>query len=249
VGNIYRLLLKVEAMVRIALEFVDNLERCSTPAAVVDAMRQALEDFGIDHFCLNVFADPGQCFDEVVLASHVPPGWMDVYIQEKYVDHDPSQRHARRTVNPYEWKDAPYDCEREPKAREFIQRARDFKIHNGLVVPIPSPFGCIGQVFMGGQNPRLSMGDRPSLHLMALYAFGRVEQLTRSRVPISTLTTREKEILTWTAMGKTAWEVGGILHISKRTVDAHLQAAAHKLGTLNKTQTVAVALRQRQISL
>jgi LuxR family quorum sensing-dependent transcriptional regulator len=93
------------------------------------------------------------------------------------------------------------------------------------------------------------MGDRPSLHLMALYAFGRVELLTGRHVSIPRLTSREKEVLTWTAMGKTAWEVGVILHISKRTVDAHLQAAAHKLGTLNKTQTVAVALRQRQISL
>lgn len=249
VGNSYILLLKVEAMVGIALEFVDSLERCSTPAAVADAMTQALEDFGIDHFCLNVFANPGQCFDEVVLASRLPPGWMDVYVQERYAEHDPSQRYARRTVNPYEWKDAPYDSEREPKAGEFFQRARDFKIYNGLVVPIPSPFGCIGQVFMGGQSPRLSMGDKPSLHLMALYAFARVEQLTGRGVRISTLTTREKEILTWAAMGKTAWEVGEILHISKRTVDAHLQAAAHKLGTLNKTQTVAVALRQKQISL
>jgi len=232
-----------------ALEFIENLERCSRPAAILDTMRRALQDFGIDHFCLNGFTNPGQRFDEVVLASRVPPGWMELYIQENYVEHDHSQRHARRTVRPYEWKDAPYDCDREPKVREFIQRASDFKIYNGLVVPIPSPFGCVGQVFMGGHNPRLPMRDKPTLHLMALYAFDRVEQLAGRRTRISTLTTREKEILTWAAMGKTAWEVGEILHISQRTVDAHLQAAAQKLRTLNKTQTVAVALREKLISL
>ena len=232
-----------------ALEFIDNLERCGSPTAVLDAMRQALKDFGIDYFCLNGFTNPGQRFDEVVLASHVPPGWMELYIQENYVQHDPSQRHARRTVHPYEWKDAPYSCEREPKAREFIQRANDFKIHNGLVVPIPGPFGCVGQVFMGGQSPQLSMRDKPTLHLMALYAFDRVEHLAGRHVRISTLTTREKEVLAWAAKGKTAWEVGEILHISKRTVDAHLHAAAAKLATLNKTQTVAVALREKLIPL
>jgi LuxR family transcriptional regulator, quorum-sensing system regulator BjaR1 len=232
-----------------ALEFIDNLECCASPTAVLDAMRQALKDFGIDHFCLNGFTDPGQRFDEVVLASRVPPGWMELYIQENYVQHDPSQRHARRTVHPHEWKDAPYDCEREPKARELIQRASDFKIHNGLVVPIPSPFGCVGQVFMGGDSPKLSMRDKPTLHLMALYAFDRVEQLAVRRVRISTLTTREKEVLAWAAKGKTAWEVGEILHISERTANAHLQAAALKLGTLNKTHTVAVALREKLISL
>ena len=41
-----------------ALEFIDNLERCASPAAVLDAMRQALKDFGIDHFCLNGFTNP-----------------------------------------------------------------------------------------------------------------------------------------------------------------------------------------------
>ena len=232
-----------------ALEFIDNLERCASPTAVLDAMRQALNDFGIDHFCLNRFTSPGQRFDEVVLASRVPPGWMELYIQENYVQHDPSQRHARRTVHPYEWKDAPYDYEREPKAREFIQRANDFKIHNGLVVPISSPFGCVGQVFMGGHSAHLSMRDKPTLHLMALYAFDRVEQLTGRRVLISTLTTREKEVLAWAAEGKKACEIGDILHISRRTVEFHLQAAASKLGTRNKTQTLAVALRERLISL
>jgi LuxR family transcriptional regulator, quorum-sensing system regulator BjaR1 len=232
-----------------ALEFIDNLEHCGSPTAVLDAMTQALKDFGIDNFCLNGFANPGQTFDEVLLASRVPPGWMDLYIQEDYVQHDPSQRHARRTVHPYEWKDAPYDCEREPKAGEFVRRASDFKIHNGLVVPIPSPFGCVGQVFMGGHSPQLSMRDKPTLHLMALYAFARVEHLAGRHARISALTIREKEVLVWTAKGKTAWEVGEILHISKRTVDAHLQAAALRLGTLNKTQTVAVALREKLISL
>ena len=76
-----------------------------------------------------------------------------------------------------------------------------------------------------------------------------IAQLAGHRIGISTLTPREKEVLAWTAKGKTAWEVGEILHISKRTVDAHLQAAALKLGTINKTQTVAVALREKLISV
>jgi LuxR family transcriptional regulator, quorum-sensing system regulator BjaR1 len=112
-----------------ALEFIANLERCASPTAVLNAMRPVLKAFGIDHFCLNGFPNPGQRFDEVVLASRVPPGWMELYIQENYIQHDPSQRRARRTIHPYEWKDAPYDPEREPKAREFIQRASDFNIH------------------------------------------------------------------------------------------------------------------------
>ena len=62
------------------------------------------------------------------------------------------------------------------------------------------------------------------------------------------LTSREREALWWAAQGKSAWEIGEILHIAKRTVDEHTQKAARKLGAVNRTQAVAIALRERLIS-
>ena len=38
-----------------------------------------------------------------------------------------------------------------------------------------------------------------------------------------------------------------ILHIAKRTVDEHTQKAIRKLGAANRTQAVAIALRERLI--
>jgi DNA-binding CsgD family transcriptional regulator len=61
------------------------------------------------------------------------------------------------------------------------------------------------------------------------------------------LTPREREVLWWAAQGKSAWEIGGILHISKRTVDGHTHNAMRKLGAANRTQAVAIALRERLI--
>jgi DNA-binding CsgD family transcriptional regulator len=57
------------------------------------------------------------------------------------------------------------------------------------------------------------------------------------------LTAREREVLTWIALGKSAWEIGEILGIAKRTVDEHAQTAARKLGAANRTQAVAIAVR------
>jgi len=61
------------------------------------------------------------------------------------------------------------------------------------------------------------------------------------------LTQRELEVLTWVARGKTAWEIAGILSISKRTVDEHAHQAALKLGAANRTQAVAIAIRSRLV--
>jgi LuxR family quorum sensing-dependent transcriptional regulator len=63
------------------------------------------------------------------------------------------------------------------------------------------------------------------------------------------LTSREIEVLTWAARGKSAGEIGKILDISKRTVDAHVRTAAQKLGAVNRTQAVAIAVRDRLIDM
>ena len=64
-----------------------------------------------------------------------------------------------------------------------------------------------------------------------------------------TLTPRELEVMTWVARGKSAWEIGEILQIAKRTVDEHVQKATRKLGATNRTQAAALAVRDRIIDL
>lgn len=71
----------------------------------------------------------------------------------------------------------------------------------------------------------------------------------RRPLPTPTLTSRECEILRWVANGKSAWEIGEILEIAKRTVDAHVQASVRKLGAANRTHAVALALRDSIIKL
>jgi LuxR family transcriptional regulator, quorum-sensing system regulator BjaR1 len=64
-----------------------------------------------------------------------------------------------------------------------------------------------------------------------------------------TLTSREAEVLTWVARGKSAWEIGEILRITKRTVDEHVQTSTRKLGAANRTHAVAIAVRGRLIDI
>ncbi len=70
---------------------------------------------------------------------------------------------------------------------------------------------------------------------------------TRKR-PCS-VTAREREVLERVARGQSARKIGEILHIIKRTVDAHVHSAIHKIGAVNRTNAVAVAIRDRIIDL
>ena len=61
------------------------------------------------------------------------------------------------------------------------------------------------------------------------------------------LTPREIECLRWCSRGKTNWEISRILGLSERTVEHYLSRANRKLGTANRTQAVAHALKQSLI--
>ena len=62
------------------------------------------------------------------------------------------------------------------------------------------------------------------------------------------LTPREIEVLKWVARGKSAWEIGEILGIAKRTVEDHVHNVIGKLGASNRTEAVVIAIRDRIIS-
>ena len=94
--------------------------------------------------------------------------------------------------------------------------------------------------------------DRPDeaatgrLHAAAVYIN---ERLRTVRPPPNapTLTPRQRDVLEWTARGKTTPEIALILDISPHTVDHYAQAAMERLGAVNRTQAVAEAVRQRLI--
>jgi LuxR family transcriptional regulator/LuxR family quorum-sensing system transcriptional regulator CciR len=66
------------------------------------------------------------------------------------------------------------------------------------------------------------------------------ELLLRDLGEVPVLSTREVEVLTWVAHGKTNASIGEILGISAHTVDAHLRRVYLKLGV---TDRISAALR------
>ena len=129
-----------------------------------------------------------------------------------------------------------------------MERAADFGLRHGFIVPIHGPHGFEGSVSIDGSAVELADHMKPGLHLVALYAFDRVRTILRPLAAAKpVLTAREREVLAWAANGKSAWEIGEILNIAKRTVDEHAQTAFQKLGAVNRTHAVAIALRDRMI--
>ena len=61
------------------------------------------------------------------------------------------------------------------------------------------------------------------------------------------LTPREREVLTWTAAGKTAPEIAIILALSQSTITQYVKSACKKLDATNKSHAVAIAVSRNII--
>ena len=71
-------------------------------------------------------------------------------------------------------------------------------------------------------------------------AFQRCEELDTTRpVDSVTLTPRELECFRWVAMGKTDYEIGMILSISKETVKFHVERGRGRLNAATRAHGVA----------
>lgn len=233
-----------------AFGFVDALDALSTVGDVANAFEHALARYGIQHFIATGLSVKGQPFEDLVVASRWPAEFFMLYVENDYARFDPLIRRSMQSNMPFEWQADSYRSDGDPRVVEIMRRAAEFGLKHGYLVPIHGPKGYEGCVSMAANALELSAHARSAVHLMALYAFDRMRTL-RGKLPDKKilLTAREREVLSWVAAGKSAAQISQALKISKRTVDEHSQTAARKLGAANRTQAVAIAMRDRIIEV
>jgi len=234
-----------------AFDFIGRLDDLSSVQSIVNEMAKSFALFGFENFIITGLPSLKERFDQVVLLKKWPMGWFEIYAKEDYVRVDPVIRLCRNTVQPFEWSEAPFDREKEPRAGEVMDRATDFRMKNGFCLPIHGINGYEACFSMSGIDLDLSPRTKPALHLMAMYAFERARQLLKPlpNQGAGVLTPRERETLMWAAAGKSAADTGDILGITERTVTAHIVSACQKLDATNKTQAVARALQYKLIQI
>ena len=216
---------------------------------VIDTLLDAVRFTGFA-FLPEFTPRPGKNFTDLIIKWEVPPGWRELCLRNDFATVDPALRHCRKVVLPFVYRDAPYDPKREPRAAEVVQRAIDFGLGNGIVIPVLDARGCAGNLWLGGKDEPLAHADLPPIHMLTLHAFHRIQQLGHPAFEnAAILNAREQEVLKWVADGKTAWEIGELLNISRRTVEWHIQHAMEKLGATNRMQAVVIAARDRLIDI
>ena len=106
-----------------------------------------------------------------------------------------------------------------PRAAEIMRMAREFGLDQGFLIPIVSSTGFQACVTMAGERPNANQKRNERFILIGMYAHARCTALMgcepngqRRRI------LRERDVLAWTAEGKSSWEIATIIGLSERTV-------------------------------
>lgn len=185
--------------------------------------------------------------------ENTPSTYKDAQLDPAAVARDPVFGHLRRRNTPIVWSQDTYV---DAGAGDLWEHQARFGYKSGIAVALHTP----------GERHMLFGLDRPAplpsdptelqqmvaaVQLFAMYyneAAMRVFMPAEEAVEPPALSQRELEVLRWTMIGKTAWEVGSLLSISEGTAARHLSNATKKLDCVNKHQAVVKAIRLGIIS-
>lgn len=179
----------------------------------------------------------------VAMYNNYSEQWKQCYQTRGYLQVDPTVRHALKSTLPIVWSNRLFES-----ARDMWEEARGHGLQFGWAQASRDANGAVGLLTLARSAEQLTdmelTSNQAKMSWLTQYAHAAMARLlTPKLAPESqiTMTAREKEVLRWTAEGKTAYEISQILSVSERTVNFHINNVVAKLGTSNKTQAAVKA--------
>lgn len=225
-------------------EFIERLESCIDKNDCKKALEAVVHGFDLPSFAY--LSLPYRSRDKPLLISNYSVRWISHYLDQSYERVDPVVERARYGNRLFKWESKPDAPELAPSVKKFFDEATNFGICCGFTIPIHDRRGAVAAMTFAADKPIPAFfrtAERYSLALQLMATFFHMKArniLSGDRcVRGVILTKREFECLQWAALGKSAWDIGKILGVSRRTAAFHLDNARHKLGVRTIAQAVA----------
>ena len=226
-------------------QFVCETNRAPTVEDAFGILETYLLALGFDRVVYSLITDHpslGRKRGHGILRNY-PEDWMKYYFAKDYFHVDPVIKVIKQTSGAFRWNDL--DFLKNGLARDeltLMNEAREARLLDG-----------IGLALHGGRGEIVGMGvasssggadldiDTMSLVYAMCSQFHIVYRRMEEQRPaaIIQLSAREREVLTWTAEGKSRTAIGDILNISDQTVKTYMNRIFVKLE-VNSIQLAVV---------
>lgn len=232
---------------RVMLEAVEQFNRAETESVLCSHLAQAIASFGYQYLCCVSAPSKQGGFDDKVLLNGWPKGWFEQYRKSNFHAHDPVAAFTRTQTNAFKWSDVPVPANNELAKSIMAISFSDYRMRHGLCVPIHSLHGYQAGISFAGFEIEDVKEANAAVQMIGIYAFNCLSNLKSTSRKPKLLSVREREVLTWTAGGKTAWDTSSILNIAEDTVNKHMTSAMRKLNVHTRAQAVAESIRLGEI--
>jgi DNA-binding CsgD family transcriptional regulator len=239
--------------------FIEKLNGINDPAELRSIFAEAVGGLGFRYFAYHLvkIAEVGNRLPYAI--TTYPEHWISHYISEGYLQEDPVLGEAPNRHVPFAWSEITPPEHLSRKQRQLFDEARDIGVRDGFTIPIHGRNGEFATMSLVPDGSEAQAGEvmtrnRHLLHLMSLYYHSHtcgilIERSMSSPRSKGLLSPREREVLFWTAKGKTNSDIAIILSLSDKGVEFHLDNAKKKLNVFNKTHAVVKAIMLGQITI
>jgi LuxR family transcriptional regulator len=217
----------------ISMDGLDELE-------VFQRIKQAALALGFEFVAYGLRLPLPITSPKIITLNSYPPKWQERYADENYLSVDPTVRHGLRSSDPLVWSQEAFHL-----APNLWDDAQAVGLNFGWSQSSLDTLGLIGMLSLARSSELISAAELAKketrmrwLAQMAHSALSRVLLNNFKNKEAPQLTTRETEVLKWTADGKSADDIANILKISVNTVNFHIKNITLKLNASNKTAAV-----------
>ncbi|MCG9512535.1 LuxR family transcriptional regulator AbaR [Acinetobacter pittii] len=183
---------------------------------------------------------------KTIMLNNYPQEWQKRYVEQQYIKVDPTVQHCMVSLQPLIWSN---QSAKTQEQKEFWEEASSYGLNVGWAQSSRDFIGTRGMLTLARSSEQLSEKEQKAQYTN-MYWLTQTVHSSIAKIVNDTefaqfnlyLTHREKEVLRWTAEGKTSAEIAQIIGVTERTVNFHLCNAMQKLNVNNKISAAIRAL-------
>jgi DNA-binding CsgD family transcriptional regulator len=233
-------------------DFEDYVEKANAAANEEELFRiylAAVARHGLDRamFCIATHHRDIDVTPGIGVMHNYPDDWMRHYFAERFDRIDPVVIYGLSQQTCYRWDVIPQRMLLKKRQLDCLDLGREAGLHHGVCTPLRGPRNQLAGLSLAsslktdGFDGNTDLITAYSHHFYVAWRRLRLERTGAERVTPE-LSEKEKDVLSWIAVGKTDDEIGMLMGCSPHTVDFHVRRIFAKLGVSNRILAVTTAM-------
>lgn len=235
---------------------INTLEQAKDLQQWFARLNDLFEGRGFSQTLFALKANKEASNDDAVVVTNYSERWRRKYLADGFVHIDPTVEHSLKSSLPILWEPDRYQNEQ----REFFEEAGAHGLRYGITLPLHDPNGRCGLLSLAveGDSEKEAYNGYIGDRFLEVFYIRDIALETSKRFvtygsakdePIVLLTSREKEVIKWSAAGKTSWEIAAILSCSESTINFHFNNVRGKFNVGSRRQAIIKAIQNKLVAI